>query len=253
MADLHMTTVVTVPDRLSMGGNNPPAPTPYEVAREGIETLYGEAAQWLDGETVDRPELADGLAKLQRSIQAARKAADAARKTEAEPFDAGKAEVQARYKPLLDKADRVIDACKRALAPWLVKLEVEKLAAAQEAQRKADEATRAARTAIQSTSPDNLAAREAAEQLVTAAKTAEHEAALAAHDTAKINGGVGRAVSLRTTYKPVLVDAVAAARYYWDVNQPAMTDFLVMLAEKDVRAGKRSIPGFEIHIEKTPV
>ena len=239
--------------RLGIGGNSPPEPTPFEKASEAIEALYGEATQWLDGEAVDRPELAEGLAKLQRSLQAARKSADEARKIEAEPFDTGKAEVQTRYRPLLDKADRAIDACKKALAGWLAKLDQEKRKTAQEARRAADEKIRAAREAMRASTPHNLAEREAAEVLLEEAKQAEAEASRAAKDTAKVNGGIGRAVYMRTVYKPVLVDVAEAARHYWHVNQPAISDLLVSLAEKDVRAGKRSIPGFEVRTEKISV
>ena len=246
-------TAVSEPSRLGIGGNRPPQPTPFEKARDEVEALYGEASLWLDGEKVDRQELADGLAKLQRSLQAARKVADDARKQEAAPFDAGKAEVQARYKPLLDKVTRATDACKRALAPWLARLEREKQAAAAEAQRIADEKTRQAREAMRASSPDNLAAREQAEALVVEAKKADTAAAWAANDTAKVKGGQGRAISMRTTYRPVIADPVEAARYYWHVNQPAVTDFLISLAEKDVRAGKRSIPGFTIETTNTVV
>ena len=239
--------------RLAIGGNHPPEPTPFESARDEVEALYGEASHWLDGAAVDNPALADGIGKLLNTLRTAGKKADEARKVEAEPFDAGKAEVQARYKPLLDKVARATDACKRALAPWLARLEREKQAAAAEAQRIADEKTRAAREAIRASSPDNLAAREAAETLVVEAKKADTAAAYAANDTAKVKGGNGRAISMRTTYRPVIADPVEAARYYWHVNQPAVTDFLISLAEKDVRAGKRSIPGFTIETTNTVV
>ena len=234
------------------GGNNPPEPTPYEKAGEEITVLYSEAEGWLDGVAVDTQDMADGLAKLLNLLRDARKVADEARKVEAKPFDDGKAEVQARYKPLLEKADRATDVCKKALAPWLTKLEREKAEAAAAARREAEGKAAVAQAAIRAAPVDNLAEREAAEELLKAAKKADAAANRAERDTAKASsGGVGRAVSLRTTYRPVLTDGVAAARHYWQARRPEFEAFLLSLAEHDVRQAKRDIPGFDVVEEKT--
>jgi len=64
----------------------------------------------------------------------AQKAADDARSAAKKPhLDAGKA-VDAEWKPLIDAAQRIVDACKKALTPWNIK----------EADRKAEEARKAA-------------------------------------------------------------------------------------------------------------
>ena len=236
----------------AIGHNNPPEPTPYEQAVEEMTILYSEAEGWLDGVAVDTQDMADGLAKLLNLIRDAKKRTDEARKVEAKPFDEGKAEVQARYKPLLDKADLASDACKKALAPWLAKLEREKAEAAAKARREAEEKAAAAQAVIRAAAPDNLAEREAAEDAVKAAKKADMAANRAERDTAKASsGGVGRAVSLRTHYRPVLTDGVAAARHYWQHRRPEMEAFLVSLAERDVRQAQRTIPGFDVVEEKT--
>jgi hypothetical protein len=233
-------------------GHNKP-PTPYEQASAKIEDLYGEATYWLDGAAVECQDHADGLSTLLNMIRDARKEADEARKIEAKPFDDGKAEVQARYNPLLKKADLATDACKKAIAPWLDKQAAEKAAAAAESRRIADEKAHAAQEALRATEATNLAEREAAEQLVRDAKKAETTANRAARDTAKAGVGIGRATSLRTSYKPVLADAVVAARHFWATDRQEIEALLIRLAEQEVRNGKREIPGFVIEEVKTAV
>ena len=235
------------------GHNNPPEPTPFEAASEEITGLYGEAKNFLDGEKITNQGMADSIAQLLNLIRAARKTADAARKVEAKPFDDGKAEVQGRYNPLFNKADLATTACKQALAPWLEKLDAEKKAVTEKARLEAEEAKRVAQEAIRAADADNLAEREAAEALLEEAKAAEIASRRAAKDTAKASGGVGRAASLRTDYKPKLTDPVAAARHYWQVKRPEMEAFLTGLAEKDLRAGVGTIPGFDIVEERKVV
>lgn len=238
-----------------IGDNNPPEPTPYEAAVEKVTALYDEALQWLDGEPVDRQELADGLARMLNDIRAAKKQADDARKIEAEPFDKGKAEVQSRYKPLLEKADLAADACKKALAPWLAKIEEAKRAEAERLRKIAEEAERAAQEAIRKANAENLAARESAEALVKKAKADAIAANKAGRDTAKAAGGSGRAVSLRSVWRPELTDLTAACRYFWSTTMGRKEfEMLVQrLAEEEVRHGKREIAGFNVVEEKVAV
>ena len=233
-----------------IGHNNPPL-TPFEEAQAEIDGLYDEACGWLDGEAVNRQELADGISELLNLIRKHRKKADDARKTENKPFDDGKAEVQARYNPLLKKADLAMETCKKALVPWLDKLDREKKEAAEKARLEAEEKARAAQEAFQTSAPDNLEEREKAEALLADAKAADTAANKAARDTAKTSGGVGKAVSLRTTYKPILHDPFAAAKHYWQTDRKSIEDLLLSLAGKDVRNGKREIPGFEVIEQKT--
>lgn len=235
-----MTALATV------GHNGPPSP--YEQSKQRVDDLYEEAKNWLDGESIDRQELADEISKLLAMIRDAKKEADSARKEEAKPFDDGKKEVQERYKPLLEMADRAADACKKALTPWLEKVEAEKRAQEAEAKRIAEETARAAQEAMRSTTLDDLEGREQAEKLAKEAKRATAAANRAGRDTAKAGG-----VALRRTYEPELVSGVEAARHYWQHNREAMEAFLLDLARKDVRSGVRSIPGFTITEKKGAV
>lgn len=241
----------------TIGHNQPPEPTPYEKARDKINDLYDEAKLWLDGAVVDSQALADGIGKLIKSLRDAVAEADAARIIENEPFDRGKAEVQARYAPLIadtktqkGKAALAINACKNALAPWLDAIDRAQREAAEKLRQEAAEKTRLAQEAIRKVDAANLAEREAAEALVQDAKKADALANKVERSTATAATG-GRAIGLRTTYQPELTDATAAARHYWQVERKAMEEFLIGLAERDCRAGRREIPGFTVHEKKT--
>lgn len=238
--------------RAVIGGNSPP-PTPYEIAQKAVEDIYSEASMWLDGATVDSQELADGIANLLAELRKARKLAEDTRKVEKKPHDDAAAEVQHRYKPLFDKADLAAEACKKAVAPWLKKLadQIERKAA--EARAEADRQQQAAQDALRAADATNLAERAKAEALVTAVKKANTVANKAERQTATAGGAHGRAMGLRTVLVTRMTDKSAAAKHYWASAREEMTDFLQGLAERDVRAGKREIPGFTVEVEQRAV
>lgn len=239
--------------RATIGGNMPPEPTPFELAEAEVYKLYDEAALWLDGAAVDSQELADDIANLMNMLRTAEKAADAARKAEKEPhLEAGRA-VDAQYKPLLDKAKLATDACKKALAPWLTKLEAEKRAAEAEARRVADEKRAAAEAAIRARDAANLEQTAAAEALLKDAKKAEAAASRAEKATAGAGGSVGRKAGLRTVWTATMTNSAEALKHYKAAKPDALKAFLLSLAEADVRAGVRSIPGFSVTDEQKVV
>lgn len=242
--------------RAVAGGNNPPEalePTPYEKSLNEIDDLYAEASLWLDGAPVDSQALADGVGKLTGMLREAAARADAARVAEKKPLDDKIAEIQDRYNLLIGdtkkvkgKAFRAIEACKAALEPWL-DAEAKRIAedarikreAAEKAQRDAEEALRTADLA-------NLTAQAEAEELVTEAKIAIAVANKAERQTAKVSGGPGRSIGLRTVWVATMTDVTEAGRHYWRAAPNEMRGFLQSMADTDVRAGRRSIPGFEI-------
>jgi hypothetical protein len=212
----------------TIGHNNPPEPTPFDLSKDSISALFDEAKNWCDGEPISTQGQADMVQKLLRDIQAAEKEADERRVAENKPFDDGKAEVQARYAPLIANTKSVkgmtvlaVEACKKALAPWLIKVDAE-----------------------------NRAKAEALVQEAKAAETATRRA-----DNAKASAkGEGRAVTLRDKYTPEVTDYTAFARHVWTTHRSDMEDFLSMQAVKLVAAGVRSgVPGVTIHHERVPV
>lgn len=232
---------VTENERITMGGNNPPA---FEAHKVNIEDIRAEAIDWLDGKAVESATEAEGLNTLLDMARKAQKAADDARAAEKKPhLDAGKA-VDAQWKPLIDAAQRIVDGCKKALTPWNIaeaerKAEIARKAAADaEAQRQAEvEATRAA------SATGALTDAEQADQQAEAAKQADR---IAKATQKAATSGLG----LRTTYRPELTDPKAAVAHYWATHREDFIALVNDLAAKDVRAGKREIPGFTVHAEQ---
>lgn len=233
----------------NIGHNNPPEPTPFELSQQEIEDLFVEAKIWLDGEPVTKQEQADALNTLETRIRKAAKEAEARRKAEAKPFDDGKAEVQARYKPIIEKSDRALDSVKAALKPYLIELDRIQQEVAKKAREEADKARAEALKAMQERDHANLEQSLAAEQLVKDAKAAEQAALKAAQEKAHAKGE-GRATGLRTVYRAQMTDAKAAAAWVWKERNQDLMEFIQTMADKAVRAGSRSIQGFEIIEEK---
>lgn len=230
--------------RVVMGGNNPPSP--FEEFEKSINDLYEEAAQWMDGEPVTTEEMAEGISKLINMIRKARKQADEARKTEAKPFDDGKAAVQARYNPLLKKADLAVDTCEKALLPYQLAKKKAQDEAAAKARAEADEAERKAREAMQASKGDNLEDRAKAEAMAEAAKQADIAARRAANAKANSKSDVGKAVGLVTRRIPRVKDYAVAARHLWTdpIGRPALEETIDRLVRQ--AANPLSIPGVEI-------
>jgi hypothetical protein len=230
-----------------IGHNNPPEPTPYEKAEAEIIGLFDEAKHWLDGQGVQNDADAAGVSKLLDMIRKAKKAADESRAEEKRPHDEAAKEVQERYKPLLTRCDLAADAAKKALAPYLEKLEAEKRAKAEAARKEAEEKARAAQEAIRAAALTDLAAREKAEALIRDAKKADAAAKRAENEKAHAKGGE-RAVTLRKTYRPILKDGREAARHYWTARRlwhgpsRSLHAFFVRLQKKTFAPASRISP-----------
>jgi hypothetical protein len=235
-------------------GSNAPPPSPYDIAKKAVEDAYDETILWLDGKPIDSQETADGVGNLLAVIRKAETLADDTRKAEAKVFDDGKAEVQAKYAPLIGNTTKIkgktvlaAEACKAALRPWLAaeqkRLDAEAAAKRAEADRQRIEAESALRA-----SAADLAAREAAETLLHDARKAETAANVAGRATAIAGGTFGRSAALRTVWRATITDDAAAAKSCWldDAGREEMKVFLLDWANRRVRQGVRSIPGFHI-------
>lgn len=250
-----MNAIVAENPRVVIGGNNPP--DPFAAISVHVSDLMTEARHWADGAAIESQEQADEVARLIEEFRKAAKAADDARKEEARPHDEAKAAIQEKYGELIAETKtrtgaipRALAALKATLTPWLQKLEQERQAreraAREEAERKAREAAEAMRLANAS----DLEAREAAEAKVLDAKAAESAANAAAREKAHARGD-GRAIGLRKTYRAVITDRKAALIHYAWTQPEALTGVLQQLADRDVREGKRQIPGVEVREEAT--
>ena len=222
---------------------NAPA-DPAILFAEEIDDLLLEAKNHLDGEPIATEGQAEAVSSLLNRLRRVSKDADTARADEKRPHDEAAKAVQGKWKPLLDKAGLAVNVAKEALAPWLVKVEEKQRAEAEAARIEADRLAQVAAGAFAKSS-GNLQARDDAERLVEAAREAEKHAAKADKAKAHARGGE-RAVGLRSVWTPTLTDPCAALRFYRDREGDALKSWLVEQAEKDVRAGARSIPGFEV-------
>ena len=235
----------------AVAGHNQPPVTPFEVVKQRIDDLYLEATGWLDGAPVNTADLAAGVETLEGLLKAAIKDADEARKTEAKPFDDGKAEVQARYNLLIGDtktvkgtAIRALDACKQALTPWRIEQQRIKDEAARKAREEAERKAAEALAAHRAADAANLAEKEAADALLAEAEEAQKVAKRAEKASTTKTG-------LRTTYSARIIDAQALAKHVWVNDLAGLTAFLQGWADAAVRgqgmnAKGMVIPGVEI-------
>lgn len=230
----------------AQAGSNAPA-DPFEAHKADIDDLYDEAKNWLDGQAIENQAQADAVATLIDRLSKAWKAADDSRDAEKRPHMEAANEVQAKYKPILTKADTAKTVAKQAQATFLKKLRDEQEAiarvAAAEAQRKADEALAAIRAA---NAAGDLEAREQAETLVDEAKELIQDARAAEKAKPQAKSAFGaRAMGLRSTWTPKIVDSVLLMRHLWLIpdRRSELEVFMLDMVRKDVRAGARVIPG----------
>jgi hypothetical protein len=244
-------------ERAVIGGNNPPEPTPYEAHKANIDDLEAEAKNFLDGEPIANEAQAKAVSKLLDDARKARTAAEAQRKVEAKPFDDGKAAVQALWTPITDekKGRRALiaDTCKKVLAPWLQKLEDEQRAVAEAARREAEEKAAAARKLLEEADAANLQERMAAEAALEDAAKADRAANRAEKARPQAGGGDRRATGLKSVWTPTLTEPSKALRHYVNEQPEELKAWLLSQAQRDVRTGRREIPGFEITEERVPV
>jgi hypothetical protein len=211
-------------------------------------TCFDEARNWLDGEPIANEDQANAVSSLLNRLRRVANDADDARKDEKRPHDEAAKAVQGKWKPILDKADLAATAAKQALAPWLQQVEAKQREEAEAARREADRLAAIA-AELHASSAGNLQAAEDAERLLKAAAGAERFAAKAEKAKPLATGGE-RGVGLIDKFTPELTDSVEALKHY-RIRQPdELKAWLLGQAEKDVRAGARSIPGFVIQHER---
>jgi len=220
--------------------------TPFDEIVLEIEGLYDEAKNWADGTPIENQAQCDALDVLDKKLLDASKRLDALRVEEKCPLDEQVQAIQDRYNPLIQPRRGKVDMARSALNPvraaWKdaerkrkEAIALKALLDAEEERRKADEAIRA--------SAGNLEARERAEEQLESAKYAE---GVAARQERRATTGLG----MRTTYRPEITDLNAAIKHYWATRRDDFAALVLSLAESDVRAGERTIPGFTIHEER---
>ena len=217
-----------------IGHNNPP--DPFAAHETHILDLMELAEGALHGNTIETPEQAAAIDELLDSIKEAAKALEATRKTENEPFDTGKAKVQAIAKPLASKLDIAKETAIKALTPYRLKVQAEKDAEQERLRAEADRLAEEARAKFVHSAPTDLAARIEAEELAKVAKKAN----------AAANKIDRSATGLRTRYEAEITDPIAFGKWAWEHRRPEYMKFLETLAASEARANV-TIDGLTIH------
>lgn len=244
-----------------LGHNNPPEQTPFDAVSSEINDLYLEAKNWCDGEPITTQAQADTVGLLVQSLRKASSTAEALRKEEVKPLDTAKAEIQAKYAPLIantkavtGKAVMAQDACKKALAPWLAKIEEEKRIEAEKKHQEAEAARLEAQAKMDAARESaDLEAREEADAALKDAEKQQKAANKASKEKAHATGGAGRAVGLRDNWIAEIKDLGVAGKHYWSTDRAEFVALVQRLADQDARRGAHNIPGIEFRNERKAV
>jgi hypothetical protein len=214
------------------------APPPFEAHSLHIEDLFALISATTAGGEVTTDEQEAALDDLLDDARKARKAADEQRAAEKKPHDDAAKAVQARWKPLIDRCDMAADEIKRLLTPYRTAKQKAKDEAVRKAREEAEKRQREAQEALRQS--DDLETRFAAEAELRAAQKL----------TAVANRVDREATGLRTYWVAELIDPLSALKHYRDRQPEALKAWLADQAQRDVNAGVREIPGFNIRDEK---
>jgi len=253
--------------RAVIGGNNPPEETSAAPAAMNWNAIKLHLDDLLDlvrgvtGVEIKDQANADQVGKLLRDLQDGAKLADQARTSEKAPLDEAIKEIQDRYNeyiaPLKNKTPGLVSkaelALKNQIGAWLKKLDDERIARENEAREKAEKAAAEARAAHQAAAvSDDLDQIEAAEELIAASEQAHRDLRQAEKAKAQVKTEGYRAIGLRSIWRAQRIEGEGGkALSHYAKTQPArVIAFIEQLAAEDVKAGVRSIPGFNIIEEK---
>lgn len=227
-------------------------PEPFLLYNESIHDLLIEANNYLDGKDIENEEQEAAVASILTRLRREANAADDQRKAEKKPHDDAGKEVQAKWMPLLEKADLGVQCAKSALTRFLRKKEAAQQAAAEAAAEEARQQAEAAAQAAQNVREDDFAGQTTVRVLRENAAAAEKIANRLGNERVQAKGGE-RAVGLRSVWTPTLTDPVAALKHYRERQPDALKEWLLEQAQRDVRAGSRAIPGFTIDKSRVAV
>lgn len=215
--------------------NNPPADAAFSIHIDELFTLLSDA---LSGRPVETDEQEAAIDTLFADFHKAWKDSDTARAAEKKPHDDASKAVQAKWKPIVDKADRGKKACGDALTPYRQAKQRAKDEAARKAREEAAERERIAQEALKQS--DDLETRFAAEQEFEAAKK-----------LTSVANKIDRApTGLRTTWQAEIVDRTAALKHYLGHQPEAFVALIQELADRDARGARPRIEGITYHEQK---
>lgn len=266
----HVTALAVAGDapenpRAVIGGNMPPeeveaTPQTWAALKLHMDDLLDQV-RGVTGIEITDQRGADQIGKLLVALQNAAKAAEAARVAEKAPFDEAIKEIQDRFNeyiaPTKNKTPGLVSkaevALKNQIAAWLRKLEderIERERVARAAAQKAEEEARQAHIAARES--DDLDEIDAAEDLIAAADDAARDLKRVEKEKVAVKVEGARAKSLRSVWKAVRIpgEGGKALQHYARTKSDRVIEFMQQLADEDVKAGVRSIPGFEVKEER---
>jgi hypothetical protein len=211
-----------------IGDNNPP---PDAVFGIHIDDLFATLSDSLAGGEVSNDAQEAAIDALLDEFRTSSKDADKARAAEKKPHDDAAKAVQVKWKPIVDKADRGVAACKDALTPYRTAKQRAKDEAARKAREEAEARQQAARDALHKA--DDLEAKFAAEQQIEAA----------AKLTAVANKIDRSATGLRTHWEAKITDRKAALLHYLGRSPERFEALIAQLAAEDARGTRAPVPG----------
>lgn len=219
----------------AIGDNNPPPDAAFGLH---IDDLFSLLSDTLAGGEVANDAQEAAIDELLDQFRAAAKDADKERAAEKKPFDDAAKAVQAKWKPIIDKADRGAQACKEALTPYRTAKQCAKDEAARKAREEAEAKEAEARKALQQS--DDLEAKYAAEkELETAAKL-----------KAVANKIDRSATGLRTYWEAEITDRKAALLHYLNRSPDRFEALIQQMADEDARGARAPVPGVVFHERK---
>ncbi len=225
----------------NIGHNNPPPEAAFDIHVSELFTLLSDTLTLGDDGKplpVTTAEQEASIDSLMDDFRKASKDADTARATEKKPHDeAGKA-VQAKWKPIIDKANKGVSACKAALEPYRVEQQRIKNEAIAKAREEAAAKERAAQEAMRQS--DNLEAQLMAEADFAAAKKL----------TAAANRAERGPTGLRTHWEAQIADKTAALKHYLATQPDEFVALIQTLADRVARANRPVVPGVIYHEQK---
>lgn len=220
---------------MAAGHNNPPADAAMAIH---IDDLFALLSDTLAGGEVDDDAKESAIDALMDDFRKASKDADKERAAEKKPHDDAGKVVQAKWKPIIEKADRGVIACKEALTPYRTAKQKAKDEAARKAREEAEAKERAAQEALRQS--EDLEARFAAEQQLEAASKLK----------AVANKIDRSATGLRTNWEAEITDKGAALRFYLNQHPEAFLELIQTLADRDARGARPRVPGVIYHERK---
>lgn len=231
-------------ERIHPGANM----SPFDLITGEIEAFYDEAKNFAsDGFAIESQAQADQIDMLDKALLKAGQEAEALRVEEKRPLDEQIDAIQSKFNPFIQKGKGKVDmarsSLKALLTAWRVAQQAIKDAEARRIREEAEAAELAAQQAFAQSSVADIEQREEAERMAQRAADLAKQANKATK-AATTNTG------LRTSYEAVLIHGPTAISHYWKAQPQEFIELVQALAAKEVRAGKREIPGFRVDTVK---